>query len=129
MWWLVNFNYNVFVNIISLSGPQQFIGDEFTVILKKTMVSVKYHLPIVWNKYLLTKNIWHYKIICCSTTPTFFLKPSFMSAKDLLNLNIFAVTLFIIFQITQCIAMCWLRNVFNCGETMVLWQQGIKGFA
>ena len=42
---------------------------------------LKYHLPIVWNKCLLTENIWYYKIIFSSTTPMLLPKLSFMNAK------------------------------------------------
>ena len=73
---------------------------------KLFMVLVKYHhVPFVWNKYFLTKNIWYYKIILSSTTTMFFLKLSFMSAEDRVNLNNFPVALFIVCQMTQCIML------------------------
>ena len=56
---------------------------------KKSMALVKYHLPIVWNKYLLTKNIWYRKIIFSFVTPTLSLKLPFMSGKGRVSLNIF----------------------------------------
>ena len=65
------------------------------------MVLVKYHLPIVWNKYLLAKNIWSYKIIYSLTTSMLFLKLFFMSSKDRLNLNIFTVTQFILYKMEK----------------------------
>ena len=45
---------------------------------KKSMVLVQYLLPIVWKKYLLTKNIWFYKTIFSSRTPMLSLKLSLM---------------------------------------------------
>ena len=57
-------------------------------------------LPIVRNKYLLTKNILYFILY---THPILSLKLSFMSAKDRVNLNIFTVALFIVWQVTQCI--------------------------
>ena len=41
----------------------------------------KYHLPVVWNKCLLTKNIWYYKIIFSLMNPALSIKLAFMSAK------------------------------------------------
>ena len=57
------------------------------------------------NKYLPTKSFWYYKTIFSSTTPMLSLKLSFMSAKDRVNLNIFSVTLFILWQRNQCIVL------------------------
>lgn len=34
--------------------------------IEKTMVLLTYHLPNVWNKYLLTRNLWYYKMIISS---------------------------------------------------------------
>ena len=45
-----------------------------------------------WNKYLLTKNIWYYKIIFSLTTLMFSLMLFVMSAKYRVNLNIFYST-------------------------------------
>ena len=69
---------------------------------RKSMVFMQYHLLIVWNKYLLTKNIWYYKTIFSLTTPNLSLKLSIMSAKDRLKSNIVPVTLFIVWKRTQC---------------------------
>lgn len=59
------------------------------------MALVKYHLSIVWKIYLLTKNIWCYKIIFSWTSPIFILKLSFMSTEDRVNLKSFRVTWFV----------------------------------
>ena len=73
---------------------------------KLFMVLVKYHhVSFVWNKHLLTKNIWYYKIIFSSTTTMFSLKLSFMSAEYRVNLNNFPAALFIVWQMIQCILL------------------------
>ena len=54
------------------------------------MALVKYHLSIVWKIYLLTKNIWDYKIIFSSTSPIFTL-----STEDHVNLKSFRVAWFV----------------------------------
>ena len=41
----------------------------------------KHHLPVVWNKYLLTKNIWYYKIIFSLMNPALSKKLAFISTK------------------------------------------------
>ena len=72
---------------------------------RKSMVFMQYHLLIVWNKYLLTKNIWYYKTIFSLTTPNLSLKLSIMSVKDRWKSNIVPVTLFIVWKRTQCTAL------------------------
>ena len=71
----------------------------------KAMVLVKYHLPIIWNKYFLTKNIWYHEIIFSLAIPVLSLKLSFMSPKHPGNLNIFTAALFIVYQMTQYIVL------------------------
>ena len=66
---------------------------------------VKYHPKIIRNKYVLTKNIWYYKIIFRLTTIMQSLKLSFTSAENRVNLNIFTVTLLTVCQMTQCIVL------------------------
>ena len=71
----------------------------------KAMVLVKHHRPILWNKYLLTKNIWYSKIIFSWTYHMLSLKLSFRIAKDCINLNIFTLALFTVCQRTHCTAL------------------------
>ena len=61
-----------------------------------------------WNivyQLFETKNFWYNKTIVSLTTPMFSLKLSFMSARDCVNLNIFTVALFIVWQTTHCIVL------------------------
>ena len=74
-------------------------------IVNVVKVLVKYHLPIVWKKYLPNKNIWYCKIVFGLTTPMLSPKLSFMRAKDRVNLNIFTVALFTVSQMMQCILL------------------------
>ena len=84
-------------------------------IKERSMVLGKYHVPFVWNKYLLTKNIWYYKIIFNTTTLLLSLKLSFMCDEDRINFNIFPVALLAVCQSAHCILLsvqcfCLRRN-------------------
>ena len=74
-------------------------------IKERSMVLGKYHVPFVWNKYLLTKNIWYYKIIFNTTTPLLSLKLSFMSDEDRINFDIFSVALLAVCQSAHCVLL------------------------
>ena len=91
---------------------------------------MKYYLPPVCGKYLLTKNIGYYKITFSLAAPIFSLKLFFVSAKDPVNLNIFTVALLIVCQMTQCMVLTvkcfYLRR--NKGPS-VLWQAKFKRVA
>ena len=71
------------------------------------MVWVKYHLPLVWNKHLLTKNIWYHKIIFSLKTLMFSLTLSFVRLKHHVSLNILldSIALLAECQTTQCVVL------------------------
>ena len=66
------------------------------------MALVKYHLPVVCNKYLLTKNISYYKFTFNSATTILSLKVSFKSGKDDVNLNLFTVAFSMLDEVVYC---------------------------